>query len=348
MGIPQRLGTIPLAIFTDASNNIGIGGSPSGSFKFEVTGTTRIWDGTQGFNIRAFTAGAGYGAIYSTQVTPSNTNFALVSNGASTYLNATNDAGISIDNGTKGIFLVSTGNVGIGISSPSALLQTNQTGTTGYFYSGQQSGTEIAYWYYNASEVQFSSKASTRALTFLTNDTERMRITSGGNVLIGTTASFASGRFCLSANLNGENGIAMRNTSSLTGNYIVFVNQSDGSTGSISMNSSSTVLYVATSDYRLKEDLKEYNGLEIISKLKTYDFKWKEAGIRDYGMMAHELQEVLPSYVSGEKDAMNQDGTINPQGVDYSKLVPILIKGMQEQQSLIQELSAKVSALENK
>jgi hypothetical protein len=91
--------------------------------------------------------------------------------------------------GSNLLFVSSSGNVGIGTSSPNTLLTTNQTGTTGYFYSGQQSGTEIAYWYYNANEIQFSSKAVARALTFLTNDTERMRITSGGNVQIGSTLS---------------------------------------------------------------------------------------------------------------------------------------------------------------
>ena len=58
-------------------------------------------------------------------------------------------------------------------------------------------------------------------------------------------------------------------------------------------------------------------------------------------MMAHELQEVLPNYVSGEKDALNEDGTIKTQGVDYSKLVPILVKS-------IQELEARLKTIENK
>jgi hypothetical protein len=58
-------------------------------------------------------------------------------------------------------------------------------------------------------------------------------------------------------------------------------------------------------------------------------------------MMAHELQEVLPSYVSGEKDAVDIYGNIKAQGVDYSKIVPILIKS-------IQELSTEITILKNK
>ena len=114
-----------------------------------------------------------------------------------------------------------------------------------------------------------------------------------------------------------------------------------GTVGKIECDNSNTY-YRTSSDYRLKEDFKNYNGLEILNKIKTYDFKWKgQEDKRDYGVIAHELQEVFPAAVGGIKDEVKEDGTINPQGVDYSKLVPILVKA-------IQELEAKVSVLENK
>ena len=83
------------------------------------------------------------------------------------------------------------GSVGIGTTSPSTLFQTNQAGSTGYFYSGQQNGTEIAYWYYNASAIEFSSKSATRGLALMTNDTTRLFISASGNVGIGTTTPFS-------------------------------------------------------------------------------------------------------------------------------------------------------------
>jgi hypothetical protein len=100
-------------------------------------------------------------------------------------------------------------------------------------------------------------------------------------------------------------------------------------------NSAGGVLYTSVSDYRLKQDLKEYNGLELISSIKTYDYELKLNSSRMYGVMAHELQEVIPYAVNGEKDGKNM------QGVDYSKLVPIMIKA-------IQELKAEIDELKNK
>jgi hypothetical protein len=105
--------------------------------------------------------------------------------------------------------------------------------------------------------------------------------------------------------------------------------------GTIVGSNQTSVSYNTSSDYRLKEDLQDFNALDIASKIKMYDFKWKADNSRSYGVMAHELEEVLPQAVTGEKDGENM------QQVDYSKLVPILLKS-------IQELEARVKELENK
>ena len=73
----------------------------------------------------------------------------------------------------------------------------------------------------------------------------------------------------------------------------------------------------------------------MVSKIPVYDFKWKTNEIRSYGVVAHELQEILPEAVSGIKDEEEM------QGVDYGKITPILIKA-------IQELEARIKILENK
>jgi hypothetical protein len=90
-----------------------------------------------------------------------------------------------------------------------------------------------------------------------------------------------------------------------------------------------------SSDYRLKEDLQDFAGLDMVSKIPVYDFKWKDNESRSYGVMAHELQEVLPEAVEGEKDEPIM------QWVDYRKVVPLLVKS-------IQELKAEIELLKNK
>jgi hypothetical protein len=64
--------------------------------------------------------------------------------------------------------------------------------------------------------------------------------------------------------------------------------------------------------------------LDLVSQIKVYDYEWKSDETRAYGVLAHELQEVIPQAVNGEKDAEQM------QGVDYSKLVPILVQAIQE------------------
>jgi hypothetical protein len=160
-----------------------------------------------------------------------------------------------------------------------------------------------------------------------------MTLKNNGSLLIGTTTNVGQ-KLRVYQTTSGEWNIKLIQPNSSSINYQEFLTTTDGDAsntarGSITYNGTN-VLYNGTSDYRLKEDLKDYNALNIINQLKTYDFKWKETETRDYGMMAHELQEILPNYVTGIKDSINEDGSIKAQGVDYSKLVPILIKAIQE------------------
>ena len=117
---------------------------------------------------------------------------------------------------------------------------------------------------------------------------------------------------------------------------------STGFTGSITTSGTATA-YNVSSDYRLKEDASVADGAAALTAVMSWpikSFKWKVNGETDIGVIAHELQAVKPTAVSGEKDAM-RDGEIDPQGVDYSKLVPELV-------AAVQHLAARVAALETK
>ena len=126
--------------------------------------------------------------------------------------------------------------------------------------------------------------------------------------------------------------------------FIQFINSAGSGIGGITrVGTTNAVLYSTSSDYRLKEDLQEIKGLEVLSAIKVYNYKWKDHESRMDGVLAHELAEVLPYAVHGEKDAVDENGNDKMQGVDYGKIVPILIKAIQEQQEQIQELKNKLS-----
>jgi len=261
------------------------------------------------------------------------------------------------------------GNVGIGTESPAGKLHTstttagnsigvllanpNQSGSTDSvsinFGLGRtvdsflRSDAVITF----GKEQQWTGTPSTvkgyLAFSTVLNETivERMRITSGGDVLIGTTTNPGAGNYKLAIEQSGFDGIyisvnqqagghALRANRNGDGD-VIFISRSGTNVGSISV-SGSTTSYNTSSDYRLKQDLKDYSGLSLIDKIKTYDYQWKSDNTRMHGVLAHELQEIIPYAVNGDKDGKQM------QGVDYSKLVPVLVKAIQEQQAQIEEL----------
>lgn len=155
---------------------------------------------------------------------------------------------------------------------------------------------------------------------------------SGGNIYIGTNAAIYGTSAKMQFLFNGLNeyGINFR-TTAVNSIPIHFLNSTGSQIGYIFTDATS-VAYVSVSDYRLKEDLKSFNGLDLISQINVYDYKWKDQDKRSFGVMAHELKEVIPQASFGEKDGERM------QGVDYSLLVPILVQAIKEQQIQIEEL----------
>jgi hypothetical protein len=139
------------------------------------------------------------------------------------------------------------------------------------------------------------------------------------------------------SNANGNNVLNLWQLGSNSANAVAFYKgDTQNLVGTINVTSSSTS-YNTTSDYRLKTDFKDFNGAKLLDSIKVYDYQWKLDNSRSYGVKAHELQEIIPYAVTGEKDAVNSDGSIHPQSVDYSKLVPVLIKALQEQEAQVKD-----------
>ena len=195
-----------------------------------------------------------------------------------------------------------------------------------------------------------------------TAGTERMRIASDGTVLIGATATSAyfdgscnvykSGNiaFCAKTDTAAAYVSALYN-SATTGNnlFLGFVTETAYNLrGGISYNrGAGLIAYNTTSDERLKENIVDASSaLSKINSVKVRSFDWKETGNHvDFGVIAQELISIAPECVTEGQD--NDDGTIKTSwAVDTSALVPTMIKAIQEQQTIINDLKARITALE--
>lgn len=258
--------------------------------------------------------------------------------------------------GSERVRVDASGNVGIGTSSPAYRIDafTNATSTT-------VGANTVAAFYSNGngydSNIRFGDNVNSNirlgyisgSMYMYTNGAERMRIDSSGNVLVGTTSVLNAGLITEVFNGASQNGIVLKTTYASTGStYITFRNSAGNEAGYITQNGTTTVNYVTSSDYRLKENIKPItNALDKVAQLKPVTYTWigtnNEIG---EGFIAHELAEICPLAVSGEKDAVDADGNPKYQGIDTSKLVATLTAAIQEQQTIINDLKARVTALE--
>jgi hypothetical protein len=304
--------------------------------------------------------------------TNGSTDVQLVSgiNGTGTYLPLT-----FYTNGAEKMRLDTAGNLGIGTTSPTATFGSNvlqlygSAATEMRFTSGNSgtTGSDGLSIGIDSSNITYVYNRENTALVFGTNNTERARIDSSGNLLVGTTGTpsgYFPARFQAYISGTGQNAIntfiddnggsginSWVATASGTRTHINFYDGAVGSRtqrGSITSNGS-IMTYGGTSDYRLKENVQPMVGaLEKVAALKPCTYVWKESGVVGQGFIAHELQEIVPDAVVGEKDAVNEDGSIKAQQIDTSFLVATLTAAIQEQQALITQLQADVASLKAK
>ena len=349
----------------DSSGNVGIGTS-SPTEALDVVGSARILRNTGATNTGdqnsivagATTSGAynsSYGAGLQFQITNSGGGYSgsrIVSR-----LNADNNTANLVFQArnygfSDSMTLDSSGNVGIGTSTgiDAPLTFAGSVGKKISLYSGSDYSIGI-----QSSELRFATSGIMSFYRSGYSGSESMRIDSSGNLLVGTTGvpnvglgqtgfSVSPTELVFSSNTNGGNSLSYWRTQA--GNsYIASYLNGSNNVGSIYVTSSSTS-YNTSSDYRLKEDIRPVaNASGRVLALKPCNFAWKFDNSRTDGFIAHEAQEIVPEAVTGIKDAVDADGKPVYQGIDQSKLVPLLTAALQEALAEIAQLKADVAAL---
>ena len=245
----------------------------------------------------------------------------------------------------------SDGNVGIGTNAPSDTLDIERA--TGVVTLGLQSrdssDTRIQFGDNSDGDVGIINYAhSDNSMRFTVNASEAMRIASSGNVGINNVSPDRA----LQVSGGGMTPACRfdRSTDSNQRPLLEFLSASSNSTvGEIEITST-TAHYNSASDYRLKENVTDLtNATTRLKQLKPRRFNFIIDAENTFdGFLAHEAQAVVPEAVSGEKDEVNEKGEPVMQGIDQSKLVPLLTKALQEAVAKIETLEAKVKALEGK
>jgi hypothetical protein len=238
----------------------------------------------------------------------------------------------------------SSGNVGIGTSSPGAKLEVNAAAN--YVSARVNSSTTTIDLYANSSSSAAGLYTDDAIpITFWNSGTERARIDASGNLLVGTTSQISSGKVVLSYSGQLNNGIVYNDTYATSTTSPCIFRRNGTQVGSIDTTPTATS-YLTSSDYRLKADIQAMTGaLAKVAALTPVTYKWKSNGSDGQGFIAHELAEVCPDAVSGEKDAVDADGNPVYQGIDTSFLVATLTAALQEAHGLIKDQGAAIESL---
>jgi hypothetical protein len=301
----------------DSSGNLGLGVTPSGwNFGGNIilpSSNNFAWNGPNG-NI---VSNGYYASGWKYQSTAAAARYSQDTGVHSWHTAASGTAGNAITF-TQSMTLDASGNLLVGATSNPGVLNTNvvidsganslggvviQNNTTGRTYS------DGGHLYMNGAEMRLYN-AESNSLIFGTNNTERARITSGGAFGINETNPAGYGQLTIkwdataSSTNNGVGlGIAVSaNTSNAT--FTQFYNESGSGIGSITrVAQTNAVAYNTSSDYRLKDNQQPLtNSGAFIDALKPKTWTWKADGSAGVGFIAHEVQEVSPSSVVGEKD----------------------------------------------
>ena len=388
MGLTFNLGRVSPSVFTDSSLNVGIGGSPSGSYKLEVTGTAKVSGNvflSNGSGNKITTLGGSPSANdgASLELIPSNSarNWAIRANwnvsGALEFVPSTAAGGSSFST-TPSMIISSAGLVGIGSGAsgnPAAygffavsnVITVNTLAGVAAGFSDNTYGTTRLYIQNGINGINVD-----QAFVISTGGgvpVERMRITSGGEIYMGSSTTDKNSRLVVYGSTSDGNTYAFRCYSS--GSDILFGVRTDGyintgnytsspynlvRTGRVMMVDSAGGVGYQSSTRESKTNITNLEDISFIYKLNPVSFNYRKSeGTSNvftdeynedlqYGLIADEVEKVNKELVFYNE----KDGVKELAGVEYGKLTAVLIKAIQEQQAQIQSLQEQNQDLKSR
>jgi len=326
------------AMRIDSSGNVGIGTVPTAN---NISKSISLVNGGSIFgygNGTYITANSNYNGAWNTVATGADSRMLL--DGNVIFSRSASASAGTAGAVTESMRIDSSGNVGIGTTSPVSNLDVKGSNSrirwdlgNAYTYQGatNSAGSAFAAAYYDGSEHRWLIASSTKAM-----------IDSSGNLLVGATSG--GSKIVAEAVPSGTTYLAKW---SATGGTALYLEVGGSAVGSISCTASATS-YNTSSDYRLKENVVGMSGAtERLKQLKPSRFNFiADADTTVDGFLAHEVQDIVPEAITGNKDAVDADGNPEYQGIDQSKLVPLLTAALQEALTEISALKVRVTALE--
>jgi hypothetical protein len=231
---------------------------------------------------------------------------------------------------TERVRVDASGNVGIGTSSPTLKLEVSNGTNTGYMHPGVGIGLSVG------------SKTNA-PITLDVNNTERARIDTSGNLLVGTTSTVDSAKFVVQDAEGNDFAVGrLSGGNRFVGSSSIY-NKTTANAANVYVNSSSTAyaLVRSTSSIKYKKDVEDANhGLAEVLMLRPVTYRGKEDGDKVFGgLIAEEVHDIgLTEFVQYDEDG-------SPDALAYGPLVSLAFKAIQEQQALITKLQADVAAL---
>jgi hypothetical protein len=354
----------------DTSGNVGIGTSSPAASLSVVKQTTALSGTGNSYGLYMYPTSSGL--TYIDAITGSTGNTSL---GFRTYNNGTYNE----------MRLDASGNLSVGTTTNLGdrlrLKASNTTGSSVYGYLNCTNEVDSDFYVYVSGTAATDKRAiigpsTNTALAFQTNSTERARIDSSGNLLVGTTGQYNAERIgarAVSTSANCFSGYNPNNGQSGTNYYSASVTaagtgwyhlicQAGNGTGVTTNNliiygngniQNTNNSYGSLSDSKLKENVVDATPkLDKLMQVRVVNYNLKgEEGYETHkqiGVIAQELEQIFPGMVeeTADKDVKGEDLGTTTKSVKYSVFVPMIIKALQEQQQMIETLQAKVAALE--